>query len=85
MYTPTTDHIALTLKIMDEYEEKPNMLELYEAAMDTRRVRREDATTEVQCREEAGEISSEKAQALLTSYEHLNEWELVESARVDQA
>ena len=85
MYTPTTDHIALTLKIMDEFEEKPNMLKLYEEAIDTRRARREDATTEVKCREEAGEISTEKAQALLTSYEHLNEWELVESAKMDQA
>ena len=78
MYKPdTTNDIALTREIMKAYEEKPNMLGLYEAAMKSRRDRREAEITEIKCREESGEISSEKAQALLKSYEHLNEWELV--------
>ena len=76
----TTNDVTATIQIIEAFDEKPNDLTLYEAAMKSRSDRREAEITEIKCREESGEISSEKAQAMLTSYEHLNEWELVESS-----
>ena len=70
----TTDHIELPTQMFDE---KPDRFKLFEEA---RRAPREQLIAEVQCREEAGDITTEQAKVMLASLEHIAEWEIVQDA-----
>ena len=70
----TTDHIELPTQMFDE---KPDRFKLFEEA---RRAPREQLIAEVQCREEAGDITAEQAKVMLASLEHIAEWEIVQDA-----
>ena len=80
MLTPsTTDHIGLTTQIIDEFDEKPDRYKLFEEA---RRAPKEDLIAEVQCREEAGDITAEQAIGLTTQImDEFDESKLFEEAR----
>ena len=68
----TTEHIELPTQMFDE---KPDRFKLFEEA---RRAPREQLIAEVQCREEAGDITAEQAKVMLASLEHIAEWEIVQ-------
>ncbi|KAL5506269.1 hypothetical protein EMCRGX_G007880 [Ephydatia muelleri] len=82
MYNPEThDEIVLTQQIMKEFEavkKSEKESELHESVM---KDRIEKQITTIKCIEESGEISSNKAEALIKRCEHLNAWESAEDKR----